>query len=76
MLTTPPKSPDLNPQEHLWDWLDEQMITNDFFEDKNKLKHAVRHFFSYIAGLKDDVMTCMGNLQKLYSAEVIIEAEN
>ncbi len=46
------------------------------FEDENKLKQAVRHFFSYIAGLKDDVMKCMGNLQKLYSAEVAIKAEN
>jgi transposase len=74
VLTTPPKSPDLNPQEHLWDWLDEQMIKNDFFEDENKIKQAVRHFFSYIAGLKDDVIKCLGNLQKLYSAEAGIEA--
>lgn len=69
VLTTPPKSPDLNPQEHIWDWLDEQMIKNEFFEQKTELKKAVRHFFSYIAGLKEEVIRTLGNLQTLYSAE-------
>ena len=73
VLTTPPKSPDLNPQEHIWDWLDEQMIKNEFFEQKTDLKKAVRHFFSYIAGLKKEVIRYLGNLQKLYSAEAGIE---
>jgi transposase len=75
VLTTPPQSPDLNPQEHLWDWLDEQMIKNAFFEHIKDIKKAVRHFFSYIAGLKEDVITCLGNLQALYSAEAGIGAE-
>ena len=75
VLTTPPQSPDLNPQEHIWDWLEEQMIKNDFFETIDALKKAVRHFFCYIAGIKERVIDCLGDLQKLYSAETGIEAE-
>lgn len=75
VLTTPPQSPDLNPQEHIWDWLDEQMIKNEFFEHITDIKKAVRHFFSYISGLKKDVIRCLGNLQKLYSKEAGIYAE-
>lgn len=74
VLTTPPKSPDLNPQEHIWDWLDEQMVKNEFFEQKADLQKAVRHFFSYIAGLKTEVIRMLGNLQTLYSAELGTEA--
>lgn len=69
VLTTPPKSPDLNPQEHIWDWLDEQMIKNDFFEQTDEMKKAVRHFFSYLAGLKKRVIHYLGHLQTLYSTE-------
>jgi transposase len=75
VLTTPPKSPDLNPQEHIWEWLDEQMINDEFFEHTAEIKKAVRHFFSYIAGLKEDVIRYLGNLQTLYSAEAGIEVE-
>jgi transposase len=72
---TPTQSPDLNPQEHIWDWLGERMIKNDFFETKDALKKAIRHFFSYIAGLQDQVVSFLGDLQKLYSAEVVVDAE-
>lgn len=72
---TPTQSPDLNPQEHIWDWLGEQMIKDDFFETKDALKKAIRHFFCYIAGIKEEVMSWLGDLQKLYSAEVVVDAE-
>jgi transposase len=72
---TPTQSPDLNPQEHIWDWLEERMIKNDFFETKDALKKAIRHFFCYIAGIKEQVIRCLGNLQKLYSKEAGIEFE-
>jgi transposase len=72
---TPTQSPDLNPQEHIWDWLEDLMIKNDFFETKDTLKHAIRHFFCYIAGIKEQVIRCLGDLQKLYSAEVIVDAK-
>ena len=67
---TPTQSPDLNPIERLWDWLTDLMIKNDFFERLDALKRAVRHFFCYIAGIKEQVLTCLGDLQKLYSKEV------
>jgi len=72
---TPTQSPDLNPIERIWDWLTDLMIKNDFFERLDALKRAVRHFFCYIAGVKDQVLTCLGDLQKLYSKEAGIEAK-
>jgi transposase len=72
---TPTQSPDLNPIERLWDWLTDLMIKNDFFERLDALKRAVRHFFCYIAGIKDQVLRCLGDLQKLYSAEAEVNAK-
>ncbi len=74
LVNTPTQSPDLNPQEHIWNWLEALMIKNDFFETIDVLKHAIRHFFCYIAGIKEQVIRCLGELQKLYSAEAEIEA--
>ena len=71
---TPTQSPDLNPQEHIWDWLGEQMIKNAFFDMKDTLKKAIRHFFCYIAGMKKQVIRCLGDLQKLYLGEIIVDA--
>lgn len=75
LVNSPTQSPDLNPQEHIWDWLEEQMIKNEFFETIDALKKAVRHFFCYIAGITERVIDCLGNLQNLYSAEADIKAE-
>ncbi len=72
---TPTQSPDLNPIERIWDWLSELMIKNDFFERLNALKRAIRHFFSYIAGIKEQVISCLGDLQKLYSEETGVEGK-
>ena len=75
LVNSPTQSPDLNPQEHIWDWLAELMIKNDFFETIETLKEAIRHFFCYIAGIKEQVIRCLGDLQKLYSKEAGIEVE-
>jgi len=75
LVNSPTQSPDLNPQEHIWDWLSELMIKNDFFETIEALKEAIRHFFCYVAGIKDQVIRCLGDLQKLYSTEAGIEIE-
>jgi transposase len=72
---TPTQSPDLNPIERLWDWLADLMIKNDFFERRNALQRAIRHFFCYIAGIKAQVIKCMGDLQKLYSNEAEVKGE-
>jgi putative transposase len=68
LVNTPTQSPDLNPIEHLWDWLAEQRIKNAFFETTTALKQAVRRFFCYIAGVKEHVISWLGNLQELYTA--------
>ena len=75
LVNSPTQSPDLNPQEHIWDWLEELMIKNDFFETIDALKPAIRHFFCYLAGIKEQVIRCLGDLQKLYSAEAGIEVK-
>lgn len=75
LVNSPTQSPDLNSQEHIWDWLAERMIKNEFFETEDGLKKAIRHFFCYLAGLKDRVIQCLGDLQKLYSAEAGRECE-
>jgi putative transposase len=75
VVNSPTQSPDLNPIEHVWDWLSDLMIKDDFFETIEALKHAIRHFFCYIAEIKERVIRCLGNLQKLYSKEVGIEIE-
>ena len=67
LVNTPTHSPDLNPIEHLWDWLADQRIKNEFFETKTALKQAVRRFFGYIAGVKERVISCLGNLQEFYA---------
>jgi transposase len=72
---TPTQSPDLNPIERLWDWLTDLMIKNDFFERLDALKRSIRHFFCYIAGIKEQVLSCLGDLQKLYSSKLIVDAK-
>ncbi len=72
---TPTQSPDLNPIERMWDWLADLMIKNDFFERLDALQRAIRHFFCYIAGIKEQVLQCLGDLQKLYSKEGEVDAK-
>jgi transposase len=60
LVFTPTQSPDLHPIERLWDWFEDQMIKNAFFETVDDLKKATKHFFSYIAGIKEQVIELMG----------------
>jgi transposase len=60
LVFTPTQSPDLHPIERLWDFFEDQMIKNAFFETVDDLKKATQHFFSYIAGIKEQVIQLMG----------------
>ncbi len=44
LVNSPTQSRDLNPQEHIWDWLEELMIKNDFFETTDALNGLSTHF--------------------------------
>ena len=46
---------DLNRIERLWAWLRQRQLHNVFFQNMAELKAAIRHFFCYIAGVKDQV---------------------
>jgi transposase len=63
LVPTPTQSPDLNPMERLWDWLEDQMIKNAFFQTVDEIKKAARHFFSYLGGVKERVIQLMGASQ-------------
>jgi len=66
LVPTPTQSADLNPIERLWDWLKDQMIKNAFFKGVDEIKKAVRHFFSYIAGIKEQVIQLMERSQSIH----------
>lgn len=55
LMPQPRYSPELNPQERLWKWL-RRVVTHDhWFETLQEELQAIRDFFCYLAGRKDDV---------------------
>ncbi|MBI1927394.1 transposase [Candidatus Poribacteria bacterium] len=52
-----PDSGDLNGIEHLWKWLRERNLHNAFFQKLSEVKQAIWHFFCYIAGVKEQVVS-------------------
>ena len=49
-------------------------MKNDFFDTKDALKQAIRHFLCSIAGIKEQVLSWLGDLQTLYAVEAEIVA--
>jgi transposase len=52
-----PYSGDLNGIERLWKWLRERNLHDTFFRSLQELKQAIREFFCYIAGVKEQVIS-------------------
>jgi hypothetical protein len=56
----PAYSPELNPQERIWKWLRRVVTHNHWFETLSAQIEAVRDFFRYLAGVKDQVQRLCG----------------
>lgn len=56
----PAYSPELNPQERIWKWLRRVVTHNHWFTTLTEQIQAVRNFFRYLAGVKDQVRQLCG----------------
>jgi transposase len=61
VLKAPPaSSPELNPQERIWKWLRRVVTHNHWFATLQEQIEAIRNFFRYLAGVKDQVRRLCG----------------
>jgi transposase len=56
----PAYSPELNPQERIWKWLRRVVTHNHWFATLTEQIEAIRNFFRYLAGIKDQVRRLCG----------------
>ena len=56
----PAYSPELNPQERIWKWLRRVVTHNHWFATRHEQIEAIRNFFRYLAGVKDQVRRLCG----------------
>jgi transposase len=56
----PTYSPELNPQERIWKWLRRVVTHNHWFATLHEQIEAIRNFFRYLAGVKDQVRQLCG----------------
>jgi transposase len=56
----PAYSPELNPQERIWKWLRRVVTHNHWFATLTEQIDAIRNFFRYLAGVKDQVRQLCG----------------
>jgi transposase len=56
----PAYSPELNPQERIWKWLRRVVTHHHWFATLRKQVEAIRNFFRYLAGVKDQVQRLCG----------------
>jgi transposase len=56
----PAYSPELNPQERIWKWLRRVVTHNHWFATLTEQSEAIRNFFRYLAGVKDQVRHLCG----------------
>lgn len=51
----PAYSPELNPEERIWKWMRRVVTHNHWFETRQEEIQAIRNFFCYLAGRKEEV---------------------
>jgi hypothetical protein len=56
----PAYSPELNPQERIWKWVRRVVTHNHWFATLREQIEAIRNFFRYLAGIKDQVRRLCG----------------
>ncbi len=56
----PAYSPELNPQERIWTWLRRVVTHHHWFATLREQVDAIRHFFRYLAGVKEQVQRLCG----------------
>jgi transposase len=56
----PADSPELNPQERIWKWWRRVVTHNHWFATLKEQTDAIRNFFRYLAGVKDQVRHLCG----------------
>jgi hypothetical protein len=56
----PAYSPELNPQQRIWKWLRRVVTHNHWFATLKEQIEAIRNFFRYLAGVKDQVRQLCG----------------
>ena len=50
----PPYSPNLNPIERLWKWMEERVIYNAYYEHFEEFRAAVLGFFAVLSTAKEE----------------------
>ena len=56
----PAYSPELNPQERIWKWLRRVVTHNHWFAALTEQVDAIRNFYRYLAGVKEQVRHLCG----------------
>ncbi|MDQ3830159.1 MAG: transposase [Candidatus Tectomicrobia bacterium] len=56
----PAYSPELNPEERIWKWMRRVVTHNHWFNSLSTQIDAIRNFFRYLAGVKDQVQRLCG----------------
>jgi hypothetical protein len=56
----PAYAPELNPEERIWKWMRRVVTPNHWFNSLSTQIDAIRNFFRYLAGVKDQVQRLCG----------------
>lgn len=54
LISQPPYSPQLNPQENMWKWLKDICFQSNAYKNEEELNARVNEFFAYVNAHKDE----------------------